>query len=404
MPSSFPNLLRDVHRQAEAEFQVWADTEIVQTFGEPQAEYAAIRKSAGLIDLPQRGLLEISGKDRLPFLNNLLTNQTWDKPTKSALPAGQGVYSFLLNVKGRVVADMNVLELGDRTLLEVETRFVQPLRDVLEKYLFAEQVKLVDRVGEFHEIALHGPGAPDVLGVIIDRPLASARAKLFDVDVIVWRDDATGSAGLHVIVPTGSVRSVWMNLLTRFGAANEPAERRALRPVGWAAFNATRIEAGRPVLGIDFDGASIASAAPGKRDDANEAGGDAAPGGSVMGALPAETGPLFDRAVSMTKGCYLGQEIVARMHARGQVSRQIVGIRMETDALPIAGTQIFDAQDQSNPIGLVTSSTISPVLSNAAVCLATIKRPHFTLGTTVRIAAEGAMHTGHVVAIPFVKV
>src|SRR6476620_5278584 len=101
MPSSFPNPLRDVHRQAEAEFQDWAEVEIVQTFGEPQAEYAAIRKSCGLIDLPQRGILELTGKDRLSFLNNLLTNQTWDKSKKKGLSEGRGIYAFLLNLKGR---------------------------------------------------------------------------------------------------------------------------------------------------------------------------------------------------------------------------------------------------------------------------------------------------------------
>ena len=124
---------------------------------------------------------------------------------------------------------------------------------------------------------------------------------------------------------------------------------RSARPIGWAAFNAARVEAGRPVFGIDFDGAPLSSAAPGSKED------------SGSGSLPAETG-LFDRAVSITKGCYLGQEIVARMHARGQVARRVVGIRMEGDALPIAGAQIMD--EDSNTVGVVTSSTVSPILSN----------------------------------------
>src|SRR4051794_34797099 len=79
------NPLHDLHRQAEAEFQPYADVQIVSTFGEPQAEYAAIRKSAGMMDLPQRGVIELTGKDRLPFLNNLLSNQTFDKQSKTGL-------------------------------------------------------------------------------------------------------------------------------------------------------------------------------------------------------------------------------------------------------------------------------------------------------------------------------
>src|SRR5881398_2564837 len=93
-PVSIPNPLHNLHQQAEAEFQAYAQVQIVSTFGEPQAEYAAIRKAAALIDQPQRGILELTGKDRLEFLNNLLTNQTWDKSAKQGLAAGRGVYAF----------------------------------------------------------------------------------------------------------------------------------------------------------------------------------------------------------------------------------------------------------------------------------------------------------------------
>ena len=92
------NPLLELHRQADAEFQPYGEIEIVSTFGEPQAEYSAIRKACALLDLPQRGVLELTGKDRLAFLNNLLTNQTWDKAAKSGLTAGRGVYAFLLNL------------------------------------------------------------------------------------------------------------------------------------------------------------------------------------------------------------------------------------------------------------------------------------------------------------------
>src|SRR5688572_32269802 len=139
--TTLPNPLRDTHEQADAEFQPYADLEIVSTFGEPQAEYSAIRKGCGMVDTPQRGVLELTGKDRLPFLNNLLTNQTWDKASKAGLAPGTGVYAYYLNAKGRIVADMNVLELGDRTLLEMDGRMVGPVRGMFDKYLFVEPVK-----------------------------------------------------------------------------------------------------------------------------------------------------------------------------------------------------------------------------------------------------------------------
>ncbi len=151
------NPLLSTHEQAEAEFQPYAEVQIVSTFGEPQAEYAAIRKGAASVDLPQRGIVELAGKDRLSFLNNLLTNQTWDKETKRPMEAGTGVYAFFLSRQGRVAADMNVLERGDRTLLEMDSRLIEPIRSAFEKYVFTEQVTLTSRLGQMHEIAIHGP-------------------------------------------------------------------------------------------------------------------------------------------------------------------------------------------------------------------------------------------------------
>ena len=376
MPRAIPNPLYDFHEQAGAEFQPYDAVQIVSTFGEPEAEYAAIRKSAALIDQPQRGVLELTGKDRLPLLNNLLTNQTWDKNARDGLGAGAGVYAFFLQRNGRIAADMNVLERGDRTLLEMDVRLIEPVRSAFDKYIFTEEVKLTDRVESLHQIALHGPGALDVLrrtsGTDIPdlTPLASAAARLFDADVTVWRDDPCAVPGYHLVFDIFAARRIWMGLQE----LGQPAElgKRPLRPAGWAAFNAARIEGGRPIFGIDFDDS----------------------------VLPHETGQLA-RAVSFTKGCYLGQEIVARMQARGQFARQLVGIRMADDALPIAGAIVYD--DSDNQIGGITSSTISPVLSNAAICLALLKKPFTPIGTTVNVPAEGRMRKGTVAQLPFLQ-
>ena len=372
-----PNPLLELHENAGAEFQAWDTVQIVSTFGEPEAEYAAIRKSAGLVDEPQRGVLELTGKDRLPFLNNLLTNQTWDKGTKTGLSVGQGVYAFFLGRNGRIVADMNVLERGDRTLLEMDARRVEPVRAAFEKYLFAEQVMMTDRIGSIHQISVHGPGALDILRdaggtQIPDIPsLGSTGVVFFDVETVIWRDDPAAVPGYHLLIDPAAAEQVWTGLIERFGQPMELGKRR-LRPAGWAAFNATRIEGGRPIFGIDFDDS----------------------------VLPHETGQI-GRAVSFTKGCYLGQEIVARMHARGQCPRQLVGIRMEDDSLPIAGAAIYD--DKDNQIGGITSSTVSPILSNAAICLGFVKKAFTPVGTVLHIPAEGQIRKGSVVELPFVR-
>src|SRR5689334_24609991 len=132
------NPLQAIHEKNGAEFQAYGPMPIVLTFGEPQAEYAAIRKSAAIVDRPWRGILELTGKDRHAFLNNLLTNQIWDKEKKLGLVSGQNVYAFFINTKGRIVSDMNVTELGDRTWLEMEEDKVETVRAAFEKYLFAE--------------------------------------------------------------------------------------------------------------------------------------------------------------------------------------------------------------------------------------------------------------------------
>jgi folate-binding protein YgfZ len=236
------------------------------------------------------------------------------------------------------------------------------------------------RSSDLHEIALHGPGAADVLAQTLDSmpqlpsPAACHLASVIGHETILWRDDPCGASGFHLIVPAGAARAIWMHFVTRFATSDELGKR-LLRPVGWAAFNSTRVEAGRAIFGIDFDDS----------------------------ILPAETGELtLKRAVSFTKGCYPGQEIVARMHARQQVAKQIVGIRMKDDALPIAGAQVSD--EKGEVIGGITSSTISSVLSNIAICLGYVKRPHFAIGTKLTIPAEGKMRVGTVVNTPFVEI
>ena len=401
------NPLHTLHQQNPlAEFQAYGPLAIVSTFGEPQAEYAAVRKGTALLDLPQRGFIELMGKDRHAFLNNLLTNQTWDKSTKRGSAAGTGTYAFFLNLKGRIVADTNVLEVvGARTLIETDARLVEMLRATFDLYLFAEQVKMTNRSNDLHELALHGRGAAAVLRQATGpappalAPLGVATVRLFDVDAIVWRDDVCAVPGYYLIVPTTSAQHVWTTLVERFGAATELGKR-MLRPIGWAAFNAARIEAGRPMLDIDF--AAAPPDRPGKKlsEAELEAAASQAAGPANAGVLPAETG-MFSRAVSVTKGCYLGQEIVARMYARQQVARQIAGFGMADEHLPVAGAKVFD--DKGNEVGVVTSSTVSPILSNAAIGLAYLRRPFFTVGTKVTIPAEGAMREATVVETPFVK-
>ena len=394
-------MLADLHRQFEhVDFADFGGIEIVRTYGDPQAEYSAIRKGCGLIDLAQRGVLELIGKDRHDFLGNLLTNKTWDKATRTGMTAGEGRYAFFLNLKGRVVADMTLIERGDRLLIDLDRRLVSMLRDTLDKYVFAEKLTFADRSTTHTRLGLLGPGAAAVVYDAAGTDLAStgefgsADVTLFGVPVTVWREDWTASPNLHLHLPLEHAATVWRGLLDAFGDLGQTSNKRRLRPIGWAAFNTCRIEAGRPWLGIDYEPAPPSTPGRRKAEDVPE---DPA----AKGILPAETG-LFERAVDVTKGCYLGQEIVARMYARKVVARQIVGLRMSADALPLPGSEVLEANSPTQ-IGIVTSSTVSPILSNACIALALVKRPHYEVGKALRVVAEGAVHLAQVVAMPFVQ-
>lgn len=396
MPDPFPNPLAQPHHASDlTDFGDFGGIELVTTFGDVRAEYSAIHKSCGLLDQSWRGVLEVTGKDRHEFLGNLITNKTWDKPTKSGLVAGSGVNAFLLNLKGRIAADLLVIERGEKTLIDMDRRLVATVRAALDKYIFAEKVQLVDRSRSHTRLGLHGPGAAAVLydasGVDVATlaPYASNALTLAGVPVEVWRDDQTVSPGYQLLVANDEATKVWTTLVDAFAEEGKESNKRRLRKIGWSAFNTTRIEAGLPMLGIDYEPAP--PSVPGKKPSPDEPEDPA-----TRGILPAETG-LFERAVDVNKGCYLGQEIVARMYSRKVVARKIVGFRMSADAQPVAGAPVLDAQD--NQVGIVTSSTASPVRSGACIGLALIKKPMLELGATLRIPAEGAIQTAQVVEL-----
>jgi folate-binding protein YgfZ len=220
--------------------------------------------------------------------------------------------------------------------------------------------------------------------------------------VVVFRDDVTGAAGYTVLSPADRASAVY-GLLRDSGADPEPVTPEALRgrsgtlgsrvrlrAIGWHAFNVARIEAGRPLYNIDFGPDS----------------------------LPAQSGVLHER-VSFTKGCYLGQEVVARMHSRGHSKSLLVSVRVER--VKIEAAPAADATEESRPeqyvqpgtgaalfvppapgaavgapVGAVTSSCVSPLLGSAPICLAQVKQEAAKAGSAVLVEAEGQLLRGEV--------
>jgi len=385
--------LRNLQEQAEAEFMVYGrrdavapadaatpEMEIVSTFGEIEAEYASLRRSAGLMDCPQRGTLRVSGADRADFLNRMLTNEfkaeaktqaasgDHGKPFASLPPpqscAGHAIDAFWLNRKGRIEADLTVIDLGEEMILAVDATLAQRTADSLKGFIISEDVTIENAMDRYHGLCMHGPRAVEFLRTILDenegaaladlRPGRALRCTSHGHPIVVHRCDLIGEVGLHLLCRAEDAVAVHEQLL-------EAGLGQGLRSVGWHAFNIARIEGGSPMHLIDFG----------------------------LDSLPHESG-LLHRRVSFTKGCYLGQEVVARMQSLGHPAKTLVGLKIEGEHMPVTGSQIFDSSDPlAEVIGAVTSATPSPMLGRTIIAFAMVKYACAKLGTEVIVNAEG---------------
>ncbi|MEL7473267.1 MAG: glycine cleavage T C-terminal barrel domain-containing protein [Planctomycetota bacterium] len=343
-------------------------------------EYAALRKGCLLIDRPDRGTIQLKGPERLAFLNNMITQELKD------MPQFGGLRSFWLNRKGRIDADLRVTNLDDLTFLDLDVHAVQRTLEGLQSFLIMEDAELTDETPSHHRLSLIGPTAGAMLDSI-GGPLfgssptempdgAAGMLVVGDQTVMVDRHDTAGVPGFELLVHRAGAVELWDRLMTaRFdseqaqaGELSPLASKIRLRPGGWHAYNVARIEAGTPLFNLDF----------------------------TTESLPAETGVLEDR-VSFTKGCYLGQEVVARMHSLGHPKQTLVALRLAGDAAreadgqprqPLTGAPLRKT-DQDKVIGAITSSVVSPMLGATAIAFAIVKWGAHEPGTKLLVPAEG---------------
>lgn len=337
--------------------------EVVAAFAEVELEYAAIRGGVALVDCPQRGTIVVRGADRVDFVNRLVTQEI------KKLADGAVAHAFLTNRKGRIDADLVVARLPDMLVLDTLAHDVAAVREALEKLVFSEDVQFEVRAATHARIALHGPKAEPALkalGLAAAGEVAAWSAQLGDARAEIWRVDEFGVPGFALSVPIAQAASVWRSFVT-FGA----------RPAGWFATNTARIEAGTPYFRIDFGPTN----------------------------LPHESGLLASR-VSFTKGCYPGQEVVARMHNLGKPKQKLVGLRIEGELLPVADAQVFafvEGGSIGDPVGVVTSSGLAPMLGAVPVAFAMVASSAYEVGTRVLVNAEGAQSAAVVTQLAFLE-
>lgn len=364
--------------------------DVVAALGPIELEYGSLRKHCALLDQPTRGVLRLTGPERLDFLNRMITQDM------KGLAPNTCRRSFWLSRKGRIDADMRVLHLETETLLDLDVLAAERTRKGLDSFIITEDCAIADTTQFTHRLALHGPRAADLLSLCSGAPFSLAQdaaitLNIANTPVLVLRDDTAGVPGYELFVPAASAQAVVQELVAKGHDArhhhepgraiallqrDDPAASIRLELIGWHAYNMARIEAGTPLYNMDFGPES----------------------------LPAETGVLHDR-VSFTKGCYLGQEVVARMHARGQSKQSLVTVKFErlvsvdqqADELPypplpdpaspiaLEGT----AEAAGEVIGTVTSAAPAPTLGMAPVAFAQVKTIHAKPGTVVISNAEG---------------
>lgn len=318
---------------------------------------AASRQRVGLFALTRRGLVEVRGADRVRFLQGQLSNDV------AALEPGAGCYALLLTPQGRIVADLHLL-MGEPWLwLETARGSVGAALERLARYVIADDVELIDRSDDFARFAIEGPAARAVLEEVgggAEPPPREGWAELeiagTSVRVGAW--GVSGEAAFQLFVPSADAAAVHDAL--RDAVASHGGVR-----ADEDDLETLRVEAGTPGSGSELN----------------------------QDVLPAESG-LLARAVSFTKGCYTGQEVVARMASRGRHAHELIGLRWEDGEAPPAPGAAVEVEGKR--VGNVTSTAISPAAG--AIGLAYVRRADAAPGTGLRAGGRPAQ----VVALPFV--
>ena len=346
-------------------------------------QYQTLHERAGLLDRRARGRLRLTGHDRRSYLQGLLTNDI------AALSPGQGCYAALLTAQGRMVSDMRVSELGNRVLIDLPAATSDTVRQRLADFIFSEDVEVTDVQGTLSHFAVYGPRAagvvaataivpdpggehPSKIGERLERMAINANTtwELGGTEVIAIRSDDYGIPGFELFIDSQK--------------ADDLAQ--ALRESGtedvWpGTLDLCRIEAGRPEFGVDMDEQTI----------------------------PLEAG-IEDRAISLTKGCYVGQEVIIRVLHRGhgRVAKRLVGFVADR------GSELFGKGDRlvaaaaadkaGKDVGVVTSAAFSPRLQRA-IGLGYVHRDHAEPGRVIDVvpASGDDRRPVTVVEMPFIE-
>jgi folate-binding protein YgfZ len=354
-----PLALHEFHRAAGAVFAEVNGQEVVAHYGDWLAEYAALREGAGVLDLSFRARLCLVGADAQRFLNGQVTNNVKD------LQIGEGCYAALVSAKGKLQSDLNIYRLENEMLLDFEPGLSASVAQRLEKFVIAEDVQIVDAAPHYGLMSVQGPKAAEVVGSLSSQFVVPAKAmaatKVEDAalgEIYLTAQSRLRSRGLDLFVATEAMNDAAARLQSNGG-----------RLCGWQALETVRIEAGAPRFGADMDETNLAPEA------------------------------LDTRAINYAKGCYIGQEVIARVRTYGQVAKALRGLRLGGDSqeAPPKGAKLFLGEKE---VGNITSAVWSPTLQ-AIIALGYVRREANKTGTELVVQTAKGNIPARIADVPF---
>ena len=354
--------LHGQHAQLGAAFEDLAGWEIPAHYGDVAAEHRAVRRAVGIADLSHRGKLRVTGEDRVKWLQSVISNDIL------SLQPGQGLYSSLLTHKGKMLTYFRLYMQTEAVMLEDVGEIGGTTFQALRKFLlYGTKAKMENCAETWGLLLISGPKAPHVVqsafGVdVMDlKPVDFVTAQIGGHHALVLRTEETGEIDIEVLLPADSLLPAWTSAL-------QAGNKFGMRTVGSHAREALRIEAGLPKAGTEL----------------NEE------------IVPPEAN-LEGKAFSLNKGCYPGQEVVARMDTYGNVRRKLVGLALRDLGVPPHGAKLYSGDRE---VGWISSAVRSPLL-NKTIAFGFPLRDFSKPGTELAVEFEGGRHPATVQTLPF---
>ena len=326
----------------------------------PSTDYSAVRNGgAGVFDLSARGRILISGTEAVMFLNGLLTNDM------KTLAVNSWMLAVFPNVQGRLLAAVRVIHRDDGFLIDTESATSGTVVKLLERFTLAGDFRLADLTQETALLSMQGAKAPEIMAAMFGETVANlGRDAVASVDwqgkqITLIRATHTAEDGFDIFASATQAETL-RDAFIKAGA----------QPIGNDTIETLRTEAGIARYGIDMDETNVVT----------------------------ETN--LDDAVSFTKGCYLGQEIIARIKYRGHVAKKLAGLIFEGEISLESGAKIFSVDDKE--IGRVTSFAFSPRLART-IALGYLKYDYLGAGTGVKVISSEKELLAKVAGLPFVR-